>query len=332
MKLSIIVPIYNVESYLRRCIDSILAQTFTDFELILVDDGSPDACGKICDEYALQDKRIKVIHKKNGGLPEARNAGLEVATGDYIGFVDSDDRIAAEMYENLIATADETGADIAAGGLTLLNHQGEIIGKCPNSGTAKVYTRNAFLKNFYPKVWLEIWPTVTDKIFRRHLFSDIRFPIGKIHEDNYIQLSLYDKCNLIATDHQYGYYYYANRPDSITQTDYSAKNFSYIDWTLHHYDFFVKNKDKRQQDYALVEYLVAYLRNFFMVDLKRQDLMVDFSPYIKQFYRLFFKILINSKICRMHKLVVMIIHINKNLAFKICRKYLPSSVPGEFRI
>lgn len=332
MKLSIIVPVYNVETYLPRCIDSILQQTFKDFELILVDDGSPDACGKICDEYALQDKRVKVVHKENGGLSDARNAGLDVARGEYIGFVDSDDRISPEMYEKLIAIAAETGADIVAGGLTLLNFQGEIIGKCPNPGITKVYTRDAFLKNFYPEVWLEIWPTVTDKIFRRYLFTDIRFPLGKIYEDNHIQLALYDKCTLIATDHQYGYYYYANRPGSITQANYSPKNFSYIDWTLRHYHFFVKNKDKSQQDYALVEYLVAYLRNFFMVDRKRQDLLDDFSTHKKQFQRLFIKILFNQKICKMHKIVVMIMYINKNLAFKLCQKYLPSSVPGEFRI
>jgi len=89
-KISIIVPVYKVEPYLRKCIDSILAQTFTDFELILVDDGSPDGCGKICDEYAKKDNRILVIHKSNGGLSSARNAGLEIAKGEYIGFVDSD--------------------------------------------------------------------------------------------------------------------------------------------------------------------------------------------------------------------------------------------------
>ena len=101
-KLSVIVPIYNVEAYLRRCVDSILAQTFTDYELILVDDGSPDNCGEICEEYAGTDDRIRVIHKENGGLSDARNAGLDVATGAYVGFVDSDDYIHPNMYQRLI--------------------------------------------------------------------------------------------------------------------------------------------------------------------------------------------------------------------------------------
>ncbi|MCB8516908.1 glycosyltransferase, partial [Enterococcus durans] len=98
-EISIIVPIYNVEQYLRKCVDSILAQTFTDFEVILVDDGSPDNSGAICDEYAKLDSRVRVIHKENGGLSDARNAGIEIAKGKYLGFVDSDDFIDKDMYE-----------------------------------------------------------------------------------------------------------------------------------------------------------------------------------------------------------------------------------------
>ena len=100
-KISIIVPVYKVEPYIRKCVDSILTQTITDFELILVDDGSPDICGEICDEYAGKDYRIKVIHKENGGLSSARNAGLDICTGDLIGFVDGDDFIDNDMFETL---------------------------------------------------------------------------------------------------------------------------------------------------------------------------------------------------------------------------------------
>lgn len=331
MKLSIIVPVYNVEAYLCRCIDSILNQTFTDFELILVDDGSPDACGKICDEYALQDKRIKVIHKKNGGLSDARNAGLDIAKGEFIGFVDSDDKIEPTMYERLIDTAEETGADIAAGGLSILNEQNEVIDKCPNPGINRVFTREDFLENFYPEVWLQIWPTVTDKIFRRHVFKEVRFPLGKINEDNYVQLALYAQCQIIVTNLQYAYFYYAGRPESITNTNYSAKNFSYIDWTLHHYYFFATQKNKKQAQYALSEYLVAYLRNFFFVYMKRRDLKSAFAMYEKQFHKLLINILTNEKICKMHKLVVIIMHINKKFACMLCRKYLPTSIPKEMR-
>ena len=111
-EISIIVPIYNVEKQLSTCIESILNQTFMNFELILVDDGSPDKCGEICDEYEKKDKRIKVIHKKNGGLSDARNAGLNIATGKYIGFVDSDDIIHPQMYEKLYNCINKYNSDI----------------------------------------------------------------------------------------------------------------------------------------------------------------------------------------------------------------------------
>ena len=109
---SVIVPVYKVERYIRKCIDSILKQSFTDFELILVDDGSPDKCGKICDEYAAKDKRIKVIHKKNGGLSDARNAGLDYATGGYICFIDSDDWIHKDLLKDNLERLVSENADV----------------------------------------------------------------------------------------------------------------------------------------------------------------------------------------------------------------------------
>lgn len=112
LAISIIVPVYNVEKYLNRCLDSILNQTFTDFELILVDDGSTDNSGIICDEYKTKDNRIKVIHKENGGLSSARNAGLDIARGRYIGFVDSDDFISKDMYQILYNEAEKNKADM----------------------------------------------------------------------------------------------------------------------------------------------------------------------------------------------------------------------------
>ena len=116
-KISIIVPIYNVEKYLDKCVSSILNQTFTDFELLLVDDGSPDRCGEMCDEYAKKDSRVKVIHRKNGGLSAARNSGIDAACGKYIGFIDSDDYIEENMYEHLYDVITKYDADIACGGI-----------------------------------------------------------------------------------------------------------------------------------------------------------------------------------------------------------------------
>lgn len=113
MKLSIIVPVYKVEQYLDKCVESILAQTFTDYEIILVDDGSPDNCGQMCREWERRDGRIRTIHKENGGLSDARNAGIDIAKGDYIGFVDSDDYIKPDMFEVLVANLERNNADIS---------------------------------------------------------------------------------------------------------------------------------------------------------------------------------------------------------------------------
>ena len=124
--ISIIVPIYKVEKYLSRCIDSILAQTYKNLEIILVDDGSPDKCPEICDKYAKEDSRIKVIHKKNGGVSSARNAGLDVATGKYIFFVDSDDIITEDALSNLYEKATEAKAKLAIGGITQIYQSVEI--------------------------------------------------------------------------------------------------------------------------------------------------------------------------------------------------------------
>ena len=120
-KISIIVPVYNVEQYINRCIDSLLGQTLKDIEIILVDDGSPDQCPQICDEYARKDSRIKVIHKKNNGLGYARNSGLELATGEYIAFVDSDDYVNINMYEKLYNETINNNFDIVYCGFIVEN-------------------------------------------------------------------------------------------------------------------------------------------------------------------------------------------------------------------
>ena len=125
-KVSIVVPIYNVEKYLEQCIDSIINQTLKEIEIILVDDGSPDNCPQICDDYVKKDSRIKVVHKTNGGLSSARNAGIEIATGDYIGFVDSDDYIELDMYEKMYNIAIENNVDFVMSDYYSVSNEGKV--------------------------------------------------------------------------------------------------------------------------------------------------------------------------------------------------------------
>lgn len=209
-KISIIVPVFKVELYLRQCIESIISQTYQDLEIILVDDGSPDKCPAICDEYAVLDKRIRVIHKINGGLSDARNAGLEIATGDYIGFVDSDDWISLTMYEELISVAIEYGADISCCGYNRIDNNSVLESKLfSNKGKVSGIDllRDIFCRNGDNVV---VW----NKIYNVNLFKNVRFPVGEIHEDNAVLCSTIGKANTVAYTGTIGYYY-RFRPSSI---------------------------------------------------------------------------------------------------------------------
>lgn len=175
VELSVIVPVYKVETYLPKCIDSILAQTFRNFELILVDDGSPDNCGRICEEYAAQDSRIKVIHQANAGVSAARNAGLETAEGAYIGFVDADDWIEPEMYDTMLNTAKETGADVVVCGIRYSDV--DAVHLTPSLQDRGAYDRENLLKELFgmPN---RLGGGACNKLFARKALQAVRFRRG----------------------------------------------------------------------------------------------------------------------------------------------------------
>ena len=174
-ELSIIVPVYKVEKYLPRCIDSILAQTFGDFELILIDDGSPDGCGRICDEYARKDKRIVVIHQKNMGVSAARNAGLDIARGRYIGFVDSDDWIEPRMYEVMMDAIRENGADMAVCGVRYADEDGKFTRA--DMLSEGVYSRNGLLEDVFAMP-NRLGGGCCNKVFDASKIASVRFKVG----------------------------------------------------------------------------------------------------------------------------------------------------------
>ena len=198
-KLSVIVPVYKVEPYLQKCIDSILNQTFRDLELILVDDGSPDSCPAICDAAAEKDERVVVLHRKNGGLSAARNAGLMAARSDYIGFVDSDDYIAPEMYEKLYAAMVESNAQLAVCSYTYVDTKGNVLPKweSPILSGGGVLDRVQMMDRLGgDRSWYYI--TAWNKLYRRELFENIRFPFGKLHEDEYVVHHVFWACERIV--------------------------------------------------------------------------------------------------------------------------------------
>ena len=191
--LSVIVPVYRKEPYLEKCITTILAQTLSDLELILIDDGSPDRCGEICDAFAATDDRVVVIHQKNMGVSAARNAGLQVAKGEFLGFVDADDWVSPEMYEKLMRTAVSANADIAACAITVRSEAGEVLRKLLVS--ERSYDRRQMLEELFSTPD-QLGGTCCNKIFRRSTVADARFPVGvTMCEDRIYLLQCYARCD-----------------------------------------------------------------------------------------------------------------------------------------
>lgn len=232
--ISIIIPIYKVESYIDKCVESVLSQTWKKIEVILVDDGSPDKCGLMCDEYAKKDTRIKVIHKDNGGLSDARNAGVEVATGEYIGFIDSDDWIDENFYEQLIDKMKKTGADIVTAGVKKVWEDGKMEVMTPyqeiqlsNQEAMKAIIEESFLKQ---PVWY--------KLYRADV-ARVKFKSGVLHEDNYWSYQVVAKANKVVVM-QEPYYYYRQRSNSIMSSQYSEKRLAAIDSKVQRQNFLLQ--------------------------------------------------------------------------------------------
>jgi glycosyltransferase involved in cell wall biosynthesis len=215
MKISLIVPVYNVEKYLKECVNSILNQTFSDFELILVDDGSPDKSGKMCDEFAINDIRIKVIHKENGGLSSARNAGLDVITGEYVCFIDSDDIIHKKMLEILQTSIQESKAEIAVGKFKTfkdtdiidMEHNTEVL---TETITPEKLIELAIIDN-------DVTFSVCNKMFKSSLWYGIRFREKTYYEDEDLTYKVFDKAKTCVLCDQQIYYYRMN-DEGITHT------------------------------------------------------------------------------------------------------------------
>ncbi len=219
-KLSVIVPVYKVEKYLSRCIESILNQTFTDYELILIDDGSPDNCPQICDEWAKKDERIKVIHKENGGVALARNIGLDIMVGKYVTFIDSDDFIHDQMFSFMMSAIEKNDADIAVCSYTKTNKS-----ITPIEISNQYITLNNIesVSMLYDSKHSIAFITPWGKIIRSKLFCDIRFPVGKFVEDEFTTYKIfYNSKKTIFTEDKF-YFYYTNT-ESFVQSAFSEKN------------------------------------------------------------------------------------------------------------
>lgn len=235
--ISVIVPFYNVESYARKCIESIQAQTYKNLEIILVDDGSPDRCGEICDEYAARDPRIKVIHKKNGGLSSARNSALEIATGKYIGFVDSDDWIEPQMYEKMLQGIISSGSEIAICGVHYDYKNCTTQNKHFPANDLHTYSRDAAIKILIEDKGIHNY--VCDKLFSKDVIKTA-FPIGVTLEDIRTTIRWFANAKQICTVPFNGYHY-IQRKGSILHGDNIVYRIHYIESLISQLDFLKTN-------------------------------------------------------------------------------------------
>lgn len=255
---SIVVPVYKVERYLRSCVDSILAQTYSDIELILVDDGSPDSCGAICDEYAERDTRIHVIHQDNGGLSAARNSGIEWAlnnsNSEWITFIDSDDRVHPRYLEILINAAISLKQTVAIGGFVRTDKlQG--FPEIPE----KIKTEVRETEEFYCSE--KVTATVAwGKVYRKELFAKVRYPVRKLHEDEFTTYLVLFCSKTVAFANCPLYSYYQN-PQSIMGSGWDPRHIAECDGMKEQLLYFERNDFAKAERYLSGVYLKSIYRN-----------------------------------------------------------------------
>ncbi|WP_161496137.1 glycosyltransferase family 2 protein [Streptococcus suis] len=223
--ISIIVPVYNVENYLDECIQTVLAQTYSNWELLLINDGSTDSSGTICDDYAKGDERIRVIHKNNGGLSDARNAGIDNCTGEYITFLDSDDGIREDFLETCLTTAIQHDVDIVIGHFFIWDENQQTFYYFVEQSqkdtielisAQEALNRQVVWKNFNTAPFVVAW----GKVFKATLFNTIRFPKGKVFEDEYTIHKALLKSDSVALINK-EFYMYRRHGNSIMTSDFS---------------------------------------------------------------------------------------------------------------
>ena len=244
--ISVIVPVYKTEKFLQRCVDSIVSQTYRNLEIILVDDGSPDNSGELCDENAKKDTRIKVVHKENGGLSSARNAGLNIMTGKYVGFVDSDDWIETNMYEVLYSRMISENADISCCGIKICSDSSIL--NYFNSNLDENFTlsrREALRELNYNK---KITGSVVDKLYKAEIFSNLRMKEGILYEDSQVQPYCINIANRITYVSNPLYCYYQSS-GSILRSAYSSRHYDIIEIGLERIEFY-KNNCTENLEYA----------------------------------------------------------------------------------
>ena len=284
--ISIIVPVYNVEKYLDKCINSLINQSYKNLEIILIDDGSNDNSREICDEYALEDNRIKVIHKENEGLSATRNLGIDISKGDYIIFIDSDDWVNKDIISKLLNLIKKYNSDIAVCDYSLAYDENEHIEK------EKIYEKNFSsidaLKDLYERTGGVIKSISCCKLYKRKLFKDIVFPVGKIHEDEFVTYKLLYKAKRISYINE-KLYYYRQRANSIMHSKVDEKCLDALQAFEERLNF-IKNNIEDEEVYNLTAkaYYVLILNRYYILT-KYCEYKEKYLDYLRKKAKNFYK-------------------------------------------
>lgn len=314
--ISIIVPVYNVEKYLKKCVDSIVNQTYKNLEIILVDDGATDNSGKICDELVELDNRIKVYHKKNGGLSDARNYGVERATGDYIGFVDSDDYIDAEMYEKLYEAIKKENVDVAECNLKIVYPEKTDL--FTDQKYYQICNKQEYLEE-YLKIE-KIFGSACVRLTKADIAKKLKFPVGKLYEDTYYAydlIGIVDKYVIVDNP----YYNYLMRENSITNAKFNPRIFDLIEIVEKFHTNVYKNYPslKEAADCRKMYAYFSVLNSILLEeDFKNNSFYKQIIDYFKEEYT---KLLRNKYITRNRKLSILLIKFSVNLYRKVLLRY-----------
>ena len=314
-KISVIVPVYNVEQYLERCVDSIINQTYKNLEIILVNDGSTDNSGQLCDELAKKDDRIRVIHKKNGGLSDARNVGIDEAEAELVGFIDSDDYIDEDMYEVLINNLKAANADLSmCGHYDVYNNVPE--SQVSDKKTWELSPQEAIKMVMEAKI---LSVTAVNKLYKKSLFSELKFEIEKIAEDAFIMIKLLDKCNkIVATNEKK--YYYVHRENSITTQKFSLKFLNVIEAYEQNKEIILeKYPELKEVAQMRMNWAYFYVLDRLLLDKEYNDKKLEnkLISYLKDHSK---GILTDSLFTKGRKIGFVALLLNRNLYRKIIEK------------
>lgn len=266
--ISVVVPVYNVEEYLAQCVDSILSQSHQNLEVILVDDGSKDNGGEICDEYAKKDERVKVIHQKNIGLSGARNSGLKLVSGEYVAFVDSDDWIEPAMFSTLVELLQKSGLEIIECGIAKSNVEKQTINNVEFVIEPYETALKRIIKNNHYSVWR--------RIYKSNLIKDYRFLEGKTSEDVYFTIDNLKKVDNIGV-YLMPFYNYRYNPTSITKSPYSLKKFDSLDA-----GFYLLDKVKKDGNSPEV---VSIAYDHMLKKLLKHYKLLNYNPHVDPDYK-----------------------------------------------